>query len=214
MTKMIKVAAVLAVVAMSLPAFAQGGGAAGGQGGGRQRGQGGAGGAGGGQGGFGGFGGGQRGGGMMGMGGELTLASVPVKALTAALGLSDDQAAKIQAIQEKQRAAGTQMMADMRQNFQGGGGDPAAMREAMTEMRTKMTDMGNRASREVEKVLTPEQAAKAKASMRLWKIVQNMGLDLAISDSLKLTDEQITLLEKAYKERQAQMQAGPRGGGN
>lgn len=204
MKRMIQMAAVLAVVAMSLPALAQGGG------GGRQRGQGGAGGGFGG----GGFGGGQRG--MMGgmMGGELTLASVPVKTLTTALGLSDDQAAKVQAIQEKQRAGMQQMMADMRQNFQGGG-DPAAMREAMTEMRTKMADAGTRASREVEKVLTTDQAAKAKASMRLWKIVQQMGLDLTISDSLKLSDEQITLLEKAYKERQAQMQNGfGRGGGN
>ena len=208
MKQTIRMAAVLAVVAMSLPALAQGGGQ-GGAGGGRQRGQGGAGGAGGG------FGGGQRGG-MMGgmMGGELTLASVPVKTLTTVLGLSDDQAAKVQAIQEKQRTGMQQMMQDMRQNFQGGGGDPAAMQEAMKEMRTKMTDANARAAREVEKVLTPEQATKAKASMRLWKIVQNMGLNLELADSLKLTEEQMTTLEKAYKERQAQMPGfGGRGGG-
>jgi len=201
MKKTVQLIAALSVLVLCAPAFAQGGGQ-GGQGGGRQRGQGGA----------GGFGG-QRGPG--GMGGELTLATVPIKALTSALKLSDDQAAKIQAIQEKQRQASQQMQQDMRQNFQGGGGDPQAMREAMTEMRTKLTDANNRASREIEKLLTPEQATTVKSSMRVWKVVSGMGFGIEISDSLKLTDDQLTVLEKAIKDRAAQQQQGRnRGGGN
>lgn len=200
MKKTVQLMTVLSVLVLCAPAFAQGGG---GQGGGRQRGQGGAGGFGGqrGQGGFG--------------GGELTLATVPIKALTSALKLSDDQAAKIQAIQEKQRQAAQQMQQDMRQNFQGGGGDPQAMREAMTEMRTKLTDANNRASREIEKILTPEQATTVKSSMRVWKVVAGMGFSIEIADSLKLTEEQLTTLEKAIKDRAAQQQQGRnRGGGN
>lgn len=186
MQKTMRIAVALAALTMmSVPAFAQGGGQ-------RQRGQGG------------GFGG-QRGG----AGGPFSLATAPVKALTSALKLSEDQAAKITAIQEKQRQA----MQELRQASGGGGGgapDPAVM----AEMRAKTTELNKKAAAEIEKVLTPDQAATVKSNMRLWTVVSGMGFSIEIADSLKLTEEQLTIMEKAIKERQAQQQGGRRGGGN
>ena len=196
MNKTMRIAVALtALTMMSVPAFAQAqAGGQRGQGGG-QRGQGG------GQGGF-----GQRPGGA----GPFSLATAPVKALTAALKLNEDQAAKITAVQEKHR----QMMQELRQAGGGGGGgapDPAAQ----AEMRAKTTEMNKKAAAEIEKILTPDQAAMVKSNMRLWTVVSGMGFSIEIADSLKLTDEQLTIMEKAIKDRAAQQQGGARrGGGN
>ena len=180
MYKMMRMAALLAVLTMmSVPVFAQGGNAGGRQGG---------------------------AGGRQGGGGPFSLASVPVKALTTLLKLSPEQATKIQAIQDKQR----QVMQEMRQGQGGGAPDP----QAQAAMRTKIADSNKLAAGEIEKILTADQAATVKSSLRLWTVVSGMGFSIEIADSLKLTEEQLVIMEKALKERQAQQGQGRRGGGN
>ena len=196
MHKTMRVAAVLAALTMmSVPAFAQGGP----------------------PGGFGGFGGGQfgRGGG----GGELSVVQVPLETLSTALKLTPEQSDKIKAMQDKLAAQRTAMRPQG--GFGGGNGggfDREAMQQMMEEMRAKQEQLRNQETKDskaIEAMLTADQAAALKATLPGWKVVRQMGVDLKYADSLKLTAEQIAVLEKAFKERAAQMQGGGRrGGGN
>ena len=209
MHKTMRVAAVLAAFTMmSVSAFAQGGGAAGGR-------QGGAGGQGGRPGGGQGFGGGMFGGQR-----EVTVVSIPSALLAKTLSLTGDQATKIKGMQDKldeQRKA-------MRAGFGGAGGaggggfDREAMQAMMEQMRAKQEQLTNdeaKASKAIEAMLNPEQSAALKAAMPGFKAASAFGL-LPYMGDLNLSKEQLTVLEKAAKERAAGMQQGGRrgGGGN
>jgi LTXXQ motif family protein len=196
MHKTVRMAAIVAALAMmSVPSFAQGNGGGRGQGG---------------------FGGGGFGfGGQFGRGGEITVTQVPLAALTSALKLTSEQTAKIKTIQDKleeQRKAA-------RPNFGANGGarpSPEEMQQIQEEMRARQEQLRSddaKAGKAIEAMLTPDQSAALKAAMPGWKACAAFGL-LEVADQLKLTPEQIAVLEKAAKERQSRMQGGRRGGGN
>ncbi len=193
MHKTMRVAAALAALTMmSVPAFAQGGP----------------------PGGFGGFGGGQFG---RGGGGELSVVQVPLETLSTALKLTPEQSDKIKVMQDK-LAQQRQAMRPPQGGFGGGGFDREAMQQMMEEMRAKQEQLRSdetKTSKALEAMLTPDQATALKAVLPGWKVIRQMNIDLKYADSLKLTAEQIAVLEKAFKERAAQMQGGGRrGGGN
>ncbi|WP_309708356.1 Spy/CpxP family protein refolding chaperone [Armatimonas sp.] len=201
MHKTMRVAAVLAALTMmSVPAFAQAGGGRPGGGGG------------------GGFGGGQFG---RPGGGDLTVVQIPVAVLTPALKLTADQSSKIKGMQDKldaaRKAARPAGFGGGAGGAGGGGFDREAMQAMMEEMRAKQEQIRNeetKASKAIDAMLTPDQSAALKAAMPGWKVMQQFGL-LQYAADLNLTPAQMAVLEKAAKERAAQMQGGGRrGGGN
>jgi Spy/CpxP family protein refolding chaperone len=183
-------------------------------------------------GGFGGFGGG-RGGGFGGQRGgmfggaprELTLANAPLPALVIGFTLTAEQEAAIKVIQDKVVAQATEARQQMMQGFQGGNFDPsdrAAMQARMQEMQEKGQQMQQQqqqaeatASRDIQKLLTPEQANLVTPTIKKWRRYQDAGLDVGLAVSLKLTAEQEAALDAFIKNRPApgQGRGGP-GGAN
>ena len=173
-------------------------------------------GGGGGRGGFGGFGGGRG----MGAPRDLSLASAPLPALVIGFKLDATQEAAVKVIQDKLTAQRDEAMQAMRAGFQGGGNvDPAERQARMQEMQDKMQQMQQQqqqadatSSREIQKLLTPEQAAMISPTFKLWKRYQDAGLDLGLAVSMKFTPEQEKAIDDFIKNRPAPGQG--RGGAN
>jgi Spy/CpxP family protein refolding chaperone len=182
-------------------------------------------------GGFGGFGGGrggfggQRGGMFGGAPRELSLANAPLPALVIGFTLTKEQEAGIKVIQDKVAAQAAEARQQMMQGFQGGNFDPsdrAAMQARMQEMQEKGQQMQQQqqqaeatASRDIQKLLTPEQANLVTPTIKKWRRYQDAGLDVGLAVSLKLTAEQEVAIDAFIKNRPApgQGRGGPGGGG-
>jgi hypothetical protein len=170
--------------------------------------------------------GGGRGGGMFGGGPrELNLANAPLPALVIGFTLTKEQETAIKVIQDKVRAQADEARQQMMQGFQGGNFDPsdrAAMQARMQEMQEKGQQMQQQqqqaestASRDIQKLLTPDQANLVTPTIKKWRRYQDAGLDVGLAVSLKLTAEQETALDAFIKNRPApgQGRGGPGGGG-
>lgn len=117
---------------------------------------------------------GRQGGGRF--GGRMTLATVPLANLKAGLQLTDEQAKKIEDIHKKANA-------DARALRQPGQ-PPSA--ETMQQMR----EIGTKADKEIESLLTDEQKKKAAPLVKELGAYASVGLPPAALEALKLTDDQ------------------------
>jgi hypothetical protein len=126
------------------------------------------------QGGFGGRG--QRG-----FGRTVTAATAPVAALDAELNLTADQKKKITAIQDK---FGTDVKALLPQP----GSQPD--QNAAREMFQKVRDLNDKASKEVEDTLNPDQKAKLPGALKDLTNLRSVGIPLETVGDLKLTADQ------------------------
>jgi hypothetical protein len=179
----VALAGIVAALAVT-PALAQGGGR---QGGGRQGGFGG-----------GGFGGGMRGGGQFGrQQRQLTILDVPVATiLTPRLGLSADQAQKINTIVSDIQRQQTDLMASFRggPNGQGGGQQPGqrpdfqAMRANMEKLQTARQE----GIKNAEAVLNDTQKQSLPALLKEVQAFQSAGLPVELTPTLGLTADQTT----------------------
>lgn len=176
----LKTVVAVALVAMTLPALAQGGRGQGG--GGRQ------------QGGFGQFGGRQ---GMMmggpGGGGIGMLVNRPD--VQTELKLTDDQKKKLEAISQKARDDRRAMMEDMR----GGGGDRDAMMEKMRSMQTTQ-------DKAINEVLTAEQK-KRVSELAVQMAGSRYAMTPEGEKALGITADQKSKLQELQRKQQEGMMA-------
>ncbi|MCX6379762.1 MAG: hypothetical protein NT023_09860 [Armatimonadetes bacterium] len=133
----------------------------------------------------------QRGGGRN--GGRFTLVMIPIASLKSSLQLTDEQATKIEAIQKKASA------------------DTRALRQPgqppSPESLQQIRDIGMKATKEVESLLTDDQKKKVAPLVKELGGYQSIGIPLTVLDALKLTDEQKKkigeIIEKAQKDIKA-----------
>ncbi|HVK05482.1 MAG TPA: Spy/CpxP family protein refolding chaperone, partial [Armatimonadaceae bacterium] len=184
-------------------AFAQGpggggpppfpGGGPGGPGGGR------------GPGGPGGFGGpGRMGGGFQ---RELTAATTPLEALDAYLNLSADQESRIEKTVEQLRSQMPRPPAPPQPGENGGAPPQRPSREEMEARMQKMQAAEQKATREIEAILTAEQKAKLPTLLKALTALRADRIALPAAGKLRLSGDQIVKLaalgEKATHEQVA-----------
>ncbi len=138
----------------------------------------------GGPGGFGGPGrlGGRRSGGPR----PISVSMIPAKALAEALGLSSDQTTKITAIQDSVRAERQKLMPAP--GVQPGG--PPPDRETMQANREKMRTLDQKATGDIEAVLTTEQKSALPELLKILNALGRAGVPPEVAGDLKLTADQ------------------------
>jgi hypothetical protein len=125
----------------------------------------------------------------------FTLLNAPSRELAAALKLSDEQRGKIQSIIEDFHADAQAL----RPQPPIPGTEPQQV--APSQQREKMKALEEKAQKSVEAVLTEDQKKMVPDLLRSWNLMREMGLPLATAAQLKLTAEQMTVLETAVKNR-------------
>lgn len=128
----------------------------------------------------------------------VSLATIPIDALDAAIKLKADQKTKIQAIQDKLR---TDSQAFRPQP--GSPPDPAN--------RDKMRELNQKAIADIQAILTTEQKDKLKTTMAEMGTLRSVGIPLALAGSLKLSDDQKKKIADVAKEIREKMQNGGQG---
>jgi Spy/CpxP family protein refolding chaperone len=135
---------------------------------------------------------GQRGFGGRG-GGRLTLAMVPVSALTDELKLTGEQKTQLTTIETKYRSDARTLR-------------PAPGATPDPSVRQKRTEMTQQASQEMEAVLTTEQKAKLPLIMRHFGMLRMVGIPLETYHDLKLTSDQKKQIGDIAQNVQTKMQ--------
>ena len=128
----------------------------------------------------------------------VTVATMPIEALDAAVKLKPEQKTKIQAIQEKLR---TDLQALAPQP--GGQPDPAS--------RDKRRELNQKGVAHIEAILTTEQKDKLKTAMAEMTTLRSVGIPMALAGQLKLTDDQKKKIADVSKEIREKMQNGGQG---
>ncbi len=136
-------------------------------------------------------GGGQQG--RRGMG-RMTLAQIPVSALSMELKLTGDQKAKLTEIQTKYRADVQPL-----RPTPGSQPDPSNFQ--------KMRDLSQQANQSMEAVLTDDQKAKLPETLRHFSSLRSVGIPLEVYADLKLTDDQKKQIGDISRDATTKMQA-------
>ena len=107
----------------------------------------------------------------------VSLATVPVVALSAALKLTDEQKTKITAIHDKYAEDAKALR-------------PAPGAQPDPANREKRRELTNKANADIEAVLNDEQKAKLKDVLQEMGMLRSAGIPLELVGDLKLTDDQ------------------------
>ncbi len=153
-------------------------------------------------GGPGGFGHGPGGPGMRG-GRQLTVVTIPAAALTAGLKLTDDQAAKISAIQDAVKTQRDTLMPRPAE------GQAPPDRETMQANFDKLRSGEAKAKADIEALLTDSQTAKLPAFLKEMSLLQRAGIPAEVYAELKLTTDQKSQIASLVKQAQANAPAPP-----
>jgi Spy/CpxP family protein refolding chaperone len=129
---------------------------------------------------------------------RVSVAAIPPAALNDALKLTPQQLESITKIHNK-------LVEETRALRPQAGGQPD--REAMRETMQKLRDLNQKASQEIQGLLTEEQKAKLPEVLREMGQLRSMGVPLEALAELKLTAEQKTKLLALGAEYQKKLQA-------
>lgn len=123
----------------------------------------------------------------------VSVAMVPVAALDSVLHLTADQKSKIEAI-DKQFAADTKSLR------------PTPGTPQTKENRDKIAALSQKATQDVEAVLTPDQKAMLTETLQKFTVMAFVGIPLQAVGKLNLTADQKVKIEGIAKDARAKME--------
>jgi len=145
-------------------------------------------------------------------GGQVSVTTIPVAVLDANLKLTEDQRTKILGVQEKLRKDRQALFPRPGRNpggpeGSGGPGDPGGPpdRETMQRNFSKMREADERATKEMEAVLTEAQQKRLPDLLKDARLFQSVGLPMEMIDGLKLADKQKKQLDDIATDAQQRL---------